>query len=272
MLQQAYQILYFAPDLASGERLAVGAFVSDFGRCQFVSAGRRLGPACLGGVRPAALLDVLLDRALSLQAAQPAEMQRALGQNIEVGQEVVLAHRVADAAAWVRDHVLPRAETKEHEKRQSGQRRDAAGIGFFRQRRLDNLVKRRFKPEQFWGDYRQSAVRGGLCATHWVNGGDRVLLLEPVLVRHDAVSASGIYKQILAMQRYMERTAAASTSTVGAYVLMGGPVDARKDALLLMKDATDLVYDLADPEQADGLAERVRQTAALCELNFAAAH
>ncbi len=269
MLEQAYQILYFAPDLASGERLAVGAFVRDFDKHRFVPAKRRLGAACLGGVRSAALLDVLLDRALSLQGGQPAEMQRALGQNIELSQEVVLPVRVDDVARWVRDHVLPAAAEKPHEKRAAGTRRDSAGMGFFRQRQVADLVQRRFHPDTVWGEKLHSKVRSGLCATHWINGGDRVLMLEPVLVRHDEVSARGVHTHILALQRYMER-AAATTSGIGAYVLAGGPAEARQDAVQLMKDATDLVFDLADPMQADQLTDRIRKTAALAGLGLSA--
>jgi hypothetical protein len=85
----------------------VGAFVRDLDRRQFVTATRKLSPACLGGDRPAALLDLLLRRAQSLQAGPQAELQRALAQNIEVGQGVVLPHPVADLPTWVRDFVLP---------------------------------------------------------------------------------------------------------------------------------------------------------------------
>lgn len=271
MLEQAYQILYFAPDLVAGERFAVGAFVRDFDRHRFVPAKRRLGPACLGGVRPASLLDVLLDRAVSLQAGDQAEVQRALGQNIELSQEVVLRQRVEDLAKWVRDHVLPAADEKEHEKRASPIRRDSAGMGFFRQRQVADLVQCRFQPDKVWGEKLQTKVRSGLCATHWVNGGDRVLMLEPVLMRHDGVSARGVHTQILALQRYMER-AAATTSGIGAYILTGGPTYARQDAVSLMKDATDLVFDLADPLQADQLTDRIRKTAALAGLGLTTAN
>lgn len=271
MLEQAYQILYFAPDLASGERFAVGAFVRDHDGQRFVPAKRRLGPACLGGARPAALLDLFLDRALSMQNGHVAEVQRALGQYIELGQEVMLPIRVRDVAQWVRAHVLPTGDDGPPERKSPGTRRDSAGMAYFLDRGVRMFVRRRFHPEQFWGERLQSQVRTGLSATHWVNGGDRVLMLEPVLVRHDDVSARNVHTQILALQRYMERVAAAN-SAIGAYVLMSGPAKAREDAVRLMKDATDLVYDVADPVQADLLTDDICKMAARAELVQAAAN
>jgi hypothetical protein len=259
--EQAYHILYFSPDLVSGERFAVGAFVRDMNGRGFVAAEHRPGPACVGGVRQHQVLEVITDRASEVQDWESAVLKRALGQYVELGPEVAVQHRVPDLARWVVRHVLPRADEGAKAPGPSRVRRDSAGRQYFEQRNVSHLVGGRFRPQQFWHSETVSRVESGLTATHWVNGGDRVLMLEPVLVRDQDHGPRDVLKQILALQKWLERVPSARDSQVGAYVLHGGPKSARTDAVMLMQDATDLVFDVADPDQADALDERVRSVA-----------
>ena len=96
------------PDLVSGERLAVGAYVRDNDTLTFVPATRQLCSSCLGGTQAAALLELIMDRARGLQPANAKKLHHALGQYVELGSIFDLAGPVPNCNVWVAAHVLPR--------------------------------------------------------------------------------------------------------------------------------------------------------------------
>ena len=107
-----FQIIHFEPDPFSGSRFAVGALVESEQRVELVT-GWLPNAEWVGGDQASAVVRMVLSR--SRRATRLGELPMSVGPQVQLGLIQRVPEGVANPAAWVKDHVLPRS-TKEDER------------------------------------------------------------------------------------------------------------------------------------------------------------
>lgn len=261
MMKQYAHIMYVVPDLVAGQRFALGAWLIAPGRTTFVEATQQPGALCLGGASHERLAQRLLERVDSIKDVSDRGIALGLGQYARLSPALEIPADVDSPERWLREHVLPRHAPSTRSR--PVRRRDAEGMRFFRTRNVDQLVKHRFDAQAYWKQQASLPWGSQARATHWVDGGERLLLLEPVVVRDDRTELNQIVARLMALQLAVDHLGVADSHRVAAYVVQGGPAGKRAHVLGALREGACGVWDTAQPREADALVDAVRQVAAL---------
>lgn len=253
--------MYFVPDLVTGQRFALGAWLVTPGQTSFVESAHQPGPACLGGLAHERLAKRILERVESIQDLSDRGVTTGLGQYAQLSPAFEIPADVASAERWLRERVLP-AHPREAQAR-TVRRRDSEGLRFLRSRKVDHYVKPRFDAFSYWRPEGEIPWIRQARATHWVDGGKSLLLLEPVLVRDDRTDLDGISSRVMALDIAIKELGARDTHRVATYVLPGGAASKRNAVLQELRQWHCDVWDTSRPTEADALVDSVRDIAAL---------
>lgn len=259
MNRQAYQILYYVPDLVSGARVPIGARVCD-GPLEVLVESRHIpGPRCLGGDASALALEILLER---LRSADIFD-RSIFGQHLDVAEMVSLPSGVSDAPAWVLEHVLPAAyEGREpSEQRKPETRLPKLATQFFANHHVDRWVKRAFQPRTDMGGWLADAADSLEPVTHWVPHPTTALLLEPLSasrrdVGHDIARVTSLFAKYKVAIDALKNGKSARCL---AYILPGGSTAERDRILANVGLFAHEVHDTNDADGQLGFLRRIRE-------------
>lgn len=262
------RLVRFDPGNTGHAVFTIGALVRQEGNCRFVPAQRLPRIPCLS---PSDLF--VLDAVLATLPdgnnweAPPA----GVGPCISYAEPLFPHGRTGVKDSWVRKNLLPSKATSAGAFPRSRRRRDGEGKRFFERYGLVGQIRNRFQPGLStlpWIRRRASVLRP---VTHWVPGDSATLLMEPLIGgRQDAEDIA----QTLATRFAAYRWARAGTDDVGGtklvgYILAGGKAERRSNAVSILEQSADLVFDLAHEHQRlslVGLVEEVAKTASGTQL------
>lgn len=171
-----YRVVHFAPDPFSGWRVPIGALLSHADRPVFVQADWLPGAGCLGSEAASAVLRMIVEA-----VARSPDLQRLpaeAGPQAALSDSTPVPSSVSDPARWLAEHVLPGKPHASLAEKEYSTRREVYGRRFFEQYQVWKWVGRRLNPRAL--SETVSPLSAGEI-THYVQGKDELLLLEPVV-------------------------------------------------------------------------------------------
>jgi hypothetical protein len=225
-----YRLVHFLPDPFSGARVPVAALVGGDGRISVAQAMYLPAAACLGSSATEAALGLVLE---SLGGAKTLDsLPVGAGPQAVLGPVTNVPPGVADAAEWVRQHILPRP-LRQTTATEPATKRPTYGSRFFKQWSVDNLVHKRFRPSREWAGLISTPSPGLEPVSHWTgNAQTGVLLMEPIIparLKH-AADIREVFSRFAGYRVFLGAVAMGALerhTQLCVYVLPGGTTDAR---------------------------------------------
>src|SRR5690606_35298825 len=173
-----FRVLYYEPRPGLDWHVPIAAVVQGRGGVTTVSAELLPDARCLGGEA----YHALMEHARRLLIASPVfeEVPEELGDKFFLSDPQAVPEQAAERPeAWVERHVLPRVrQLTPGTKRPATPKRITLGRRFFENKGVARLVQNNFQPTQVWASDRNA--RHLHATSHYVQGPDRTLLLEPL--------------------------------------------------------------------------------------------
>lgn len=262
-----YRLIHFTPDPFAGTRFALGAVVSDErGQVRVARAEWLPSASCLGDRSLAVVIQQLHSR---LDAVESAErLPSTFGPYATLAEPHQIPRGVDDAVAWVQA-MLSRAKPEgSRVSNPRGSNRATLGYRFFKTWGVARYVRKTFKPDQDWGGWLSRHGAGLPQVTHWVEGQERALLMEPVIPsRHQhEKDLKGIATKFGAYKYALDQTDNGRTGQLIAYVTGGGHPDQRAEAKETLSAFADVVVDTAEAPARQRFLESIRQVGGEAEL------
>lgn len=118
--QDMVKIVYFVTDIATDERLTIGAFVDGEGGRRFVPARRHI-PLSLLGPKKSHLLEMLLGALPNVKHDEDARQKLGLHVSVSEPRFFPSSWGVSKKdSTWLKDHLLPKQETPSIEMKLTG--------------------------------------------------------------------------------------------------------------------------------------------------------
>ncbi len=253
-----YRVIHFVPDPFIGTRFAVGALVRDGTTITFEKAQHIPAAPCLGGDAVLATLEAIL-RDMDDASLTFATLPESIGPHASLDTTRQVPVGVRYPLAWVREHVLPRPSDVRTIPEPRAQRA-TEGFRFFETWGLAGYVRKQFRPPPTWTGLGHGA-EALPPISHWVDGMNRLLLLEPiVLTRPSADAEVNDVARDFGMYRYALTKFNGSTPNLEllAYVLHGGSRQRRAEAIGRVAPFAHRVVDLASDPERKRFAEEIR--------------
>lgn len=253
---QHFQEVYFLPDLRDPEwRIPVaGMFRARDGRPVVVPARAQPGPTCLGG-RTRSELCAALREALAA-AEDPFTIVPRFGEHVVVGP-VRVAPGDVDLVDWL-ENALPRYRRHQRDETLSSSSDAAAegpartrirrkqGEALLRTLAVDQYVNRTFRSGDIPGWLPPHSDDGLAEVSHWVEGRETVLLMEPVApARPKFEDELRELRGVLGAWRDLveRRARGPRRGRIVGYILRGGSREQRDHAARIMAEACHAVVD-----------------------------
>lgn len=251
-----YRLIQVTPDPFLGAEVPVGAVVQ-LGQNELTVVKRAALPSsvCLGSERLALAVESLMDRLAGVSSfdALPA----MFGPLTVLSEPRPIPARVDDPAAWVSMLLSPGPATASSSRSRRPQR-STQGYAFFQTWRVARHVKKTFRPLED-GDGWLARSGGALDAvSHWVDGEDRLLLMEPIVPsrRASIKDVKTVAQRFAAYRVAFERATGEMSGRLVAYVTAGGGADQRAALMGGLEGYAHQVVDTTDPgARAEFLAE-----------------
>jgi hypothetical protein len=250
-----YRLIHLEPDPFSGARVALGAVVVDGRGAVRVARARRVPTVCLGDSSVQVLAARIHARLDTIGHADRLPM--AFGPYVSLAPRASVPDGVVDPVGWV-EAMLGPAEagaTAIH-----GVQRATLGFRFFETWRVADVVRKTFQPKRDGRPW-LAAHAGGLSpVSHWVEGQDRLLLMEPLVPErrsfekdlHEVAQRFGAY------QHALRGAPDGWSAELVAYVLAGED-DARAHAREVLAPFAHEVIDTGEADSRDGLLRRIEE-------------
>ena len=254
----SYRLVHYVPDPFAEAQFALGAVVSVGQDVRGAPATHLPGPDCLGGAAHARLA-LLLSRQLG-DIDSIAQIERLFGPQVQLSRPYTLPAGVADPVTWVQAHVLPRPIAAQTLSR--GHTLPYQGYQFFETWGVQRHVRKTFRADTDGSAWLGGRGRGLQPITHWVQGPDGLLLMEPVSPLrpklHDDLQT--LATRLLAWRSVL--TPPKGPPVAGrlvAYVLTGGRAFDRASVADMLGDKADLVVDTDDADARSAFLAEVQR-------------
>lgn len=246
-MNSRYRLIYFVPDHFSGERIPVGAVVSENGVLDVAIADRTPGAECLGSAARYMLLRDTLDDLRQLHSFERLPM--AIGPHFEMTEPRELPQIETNAVKWLRETILPRYQEKPSAARKRSPSRSKLGLSYLQQFGVAKYVKQ-FRPSRDLHEL-NGASETLPSISQGVRGGSNLLLMEPIVPsRHQLdEDLKQVGTRFFAYRGALQRPQRDTTVSFLAYVLPGGDMSRRSEIFGRLGDAADQVYDVATLHQ-----------------------
>lgn len=178
-MKATYQVIYYVPNLILGGKFPIGALVHEDLATTFIKAKELPDQDCLGGARALLFMGALLRR---LEAG--AWHEGRLSHHIEYGHRVDVPRGIDKAPRrWVKDCLWPSEPLKEAKATTRAPSRGYHGRQFFKACGVGHLVQNKFtNNHELFNRLKVGKAAARRPITHYVEGVDRVLLMEPLVV------------------------------------------------------------------------------------------
>jgi hypothetical protein len=188
-----------------------------------------------------------------------------MGPQVELSEAKAAPCNIEEVGVWLstlldRNRVqLPAARRTTDKTRQRGRQ-------FFRTWGVHRWVKNRFEPARQWPTAQQRP-KGLEAVTHWVEGKQRILLMEPILPGSD-MALKRIATRALAYRETIRAISDTTDTRFVAYMLLGGSQAARDDAAGVLRQAVHQLVDLSVVQQRDDFVSSIRELGSTRELQI----
>lgn len=259
-----FRIVHFLSDPFLGGRIPVAAVLRDReNNVRVIRARHMPGAECLGGARYAAALRMVLD----CLDGSPAfdRLPSSVGPFATMADPMPVPEGVRDPARWLGSHVLPTvASDGVAREREPG--RSNVGYRFFESWNIQDHVKKRFKLKEHWntlfagrhGDPSSVISTGPI--SHWVEGSQRILLMEPLIPgRHSfRRDLQEVAKNFSAYRFHLERLQSKKEISLVTYLMRSQDRRQRDEARESLHDIAHEVVDLSEPRAEKHFVDEVR--------------
>ena len=254
-----YRLVHFTPDPFTGTRFVLGALVvNDNGEVQPVQAERLPSADCLGDRALAIAVQRLHSRLATITSAE--RLPDAFGPYAWLAEPSPLPGGVRDPVDWVRSLLAPEVQRDAHLRTPRGPQRSTVGYRFFETWQVAQHVRKTFQPSSDWGAWLGRHAAGLQGITHWVQGDETVLLMEPVVPTRRQFDAD--LREVAARfgsYRYaMENTKNGRSGDLVAYITAGGAPEQRAEAREALAPFAHLVVDTTNAEARGGFLGKIR--------------
>lgn len=258
----SYRLVHFTPDPFTGARMPLGAVVVGRNGQVRVAKVHHLPLACLGdrGLQLAVQrLHARLDGIGSVEALPPA-----FGPYASLGEVVMVPDAVLDPFGWVEALLNPARSPQRRVAEPRSAQRASLGYRFFETWRVERFVRKTFRPGTDGAGWLGRHAAGLPELSHWVPGGDQVLLMEPVVPSRPRFDADlkEIAQRIGAYRYAVERAENGRQGRLIAYVTAGGHPDQRDEARQTLAPFAHEVVDTDDDGARERFIAEIRQVGA----------
>lgn len=257
-----FRIVHYLTDPFLGGRLPVAALVREGDSVRLVRAQHLPGTECLGGPKHLATLRMILDNlAVALDFDR---LPQSAGPFAVMTERLPIPDEITDPDKWVRRHILPTTLPDVSHTREPN--RSTFGYELFRRKHVDRYVKKRFNPRAHWsalfGEER-FAISTEMSTdpiSHWVEGAEDVLLMEPLVPNRSSFSLAlhSIARNFSAYRYHLDKSATAKRISLVAYILRSSSRERREQAILSLQDTAHRVIDLSNPAEEKRFISDIR--------------
>lgn len=247
-----FRVIHFVPDPFSGGRVPIAALVDLGGRVQVAfaeSKWERLLPA------NARLVAKLIRESLGARASFD-DLPSSSGPHAVLGEVRAVPAEVKEPVQWVRGAIFGLGEEVRLEVKPT-ERRQQAGLRLLASWKVDQWVKRRYRPTEDSNRYAKVLPE----ISQYVMSKAGLLLMEPVLVSqpHFSNQLQHIGTSFLAWHHSLEKARGDSfRPTFYAYVLSDGDRDRVAEAHDALRGLATVV-DVAAQKERDGFVTAIRR-------------
>jgi hypothetical protein len=254
-MNSRYRLIHFVPDHFSGERIPIGAVVSENGAVRVAIADRTPGAECLGSDARYMLLRDTLDELRQLHTFERLPM--AVGPHFEMSAAKELPQIDTDPIVWLQQTILPRSRHKPSKAKKYGPTRSKIGLNYLQQFDVAKYVKQ-FRPTR---DLHELNGASEMLPTisQGVRGASDLLLMEPVVpTRHQLDNdLKTIGTNFFAYRGALQKHQLDTNLSLVAYVIPGGGAAIRTDIIERLSASADSVYDTTEMCERQELVHRV---------------
>ena len=258
-----YRLVHFVPDPFSAGRVPVAALLDDGRSVCLARAEHMPGADCLGGTAPAAALRIVVDALASAKSLDVLPI--AVGPQAVLGPLTDVPRDVANPAAWLVEHILPRPHSRSPQEavshRERRTKRTTEGYQFFESYDVGTYVRKKFQPEREWADLLSRPTVPLTPISHWVgNPQVGLALMEPVRPTRIETEIREVYNRLAGYQVFFERAREPEIRDVSlyVYVLPGGDEETRHEIPADFSDLQANVIDTNVAPQRGELLDRIR--------------
>ena len=247
-----FRIIRFFSDPYLGPRFPVAAVFRERDRVHFVRAERLPDAHCLGGSMYAATLAEILQ---TLEhSPRFDQLPIAVGPSVAMMEPDTVPSEVTNVADWLTSHILPRKTAEDAGTRHpQAPRRSALGYSYFKSRKVDAWVKHNFRANVELRDMlppeQATITRIVDNVSHWVDGSDEVLLMEPLSLTRKSFKKDvrEVARNFLAYRHFLDDVPQSRKVSLVAYILPSHHDEAREQAMDTLTPCAHRVLDLHDP-------------------------
>lgn len=257
-----YRLVHLTPDPFSGARLPLGAVVVGRNGEVQIAKVAHLPLACLGNRGLQLAVQRLHARLDTIRS--DASLPPAFGPYATLSDAVVIPDAVADPLRWV-DELLNPARPQEHRTPEPrGAQRARLGYRFFETWKVDRFVRKTFRPRQDGRAWLGQHAAGLPELSHWVDGREGVLLMEPVVPSRArfATDLKELAQRMGAYRYALERANPVRSGQLIAYVTAGGDPDRRVAARETLAPFAHEVVDTDDDAARERFLAAIRRVGA----------
>ncbi len=253
-----YRLVHYIPDPFTGARMPLGAVVQGVDGAVRVVRVEHLPLGCIPDrTEQLALLQI---SAMLDSIDQPDRLPRSFGPDTTLSAAQAVPAGVADPLSWVSNLLNPPRKSADKPAAVRGPTRASYGYGFFRTWAVAHLVRKGFNPVTDAGGWLRNHTTLQEMS-HWVDGTNRVLLMEPVVPTrpHFAEELRDVVKRLAVYKPVLGRTSAGRQGELIAYVTAGGPEARRAEAMEQLATYADQVVDVDDDTARAAFLHRIRE-------------
>jgi hypothetical protein len=266
-MTSSYRLIHFTPDPFTGARFPLGALVAaGDGAVQVAKVAQLPSAACLGDRNLAVSVQRLHAR---LDAVHSIDTLPAVfGPYTTLSERREVPAGVSDPLAWVQHMLSPERPSPDRLVTPRGAQRGSLGYRFFETWSVARYVRKTFRPAADQGGWLGTHAAGLQQITHWAQGEDAVLLMEPVIANRPQLEhdLQEIAARFLAYRYALEKTEEGRRGELIAYLPAGGHADQRGQARETLAAFAHRVVDTDDPVSRATFLHDIRSTGARHEL------
>lgn len=261
-----YRLIHFTPDPFTGARFPLGAVVVDGAGAVRVAKVEHLPLACLGDRSLAVAVRRLHGRLDSISAAN--QLPSVFGPTTTLAEPAPVPSGVADPHAWVEAMLNPPRPASRKEPVPQGAHRASLGFRFFETWQVARYVRKTFRPDSDGGRWLDRHAAGLPVLSHWVEGRDEVLLMEPVVPTRPQFEqdVQDLAVKLCAYRYALEQAEDGHRGALVVYLTAGGHPDQRAEAQATLAPFAHTVVDTDDAAQRTSFVERIRRVGAAGDL------
>jgi hypothetical protein len=252
----SYRTVYFRPRLGLDWRVPIAALFSAGGATEAIPAELLPDPRCLGGIGASELLRFGV---AVLATVGDDSLPSSLGPHFEIGPSAELPRGVENPVRWIKSTALPHPMQVDSDNEVEAEKR----VGTKAWNLLSNwgvsgYVRKRFRSDQNPELHRLPPKIGSI--THYVQGDDLVLLMEPI-----ALSGAGVEERIAKVHSKFSSYARAWDDSAGrhhrrlAYILPGPQAPAVVATVMEQLRVVADVYDTGSTRERSELTSEIRR-------------